>query len=539
MKLQRQLKLVVLLFTIANVVFAQERPRLVIGITVDQMRYDYLYKYWDDLGNHGFKRLLNEGFVAHNGHFDYAPTYTGPGHASIFTGTGPAHHGIIGNEWYSRKHKREIYCVEDDEVKSIGPNATNGQVSAKWLMSTTIIDQLELGTNGLSKTIGIAFKDRAAILPAGHHGDAAYWVDRTTLDFVSSSAYLDSLPEWVLNFNNLDLPQKYLSEGWVLLKNPKVYNESQPDNSPYELPFRNTDVAVFPYDLKKISETKVYGTGETAYDVLASTPHGNELVVRFAEAAISAEGFGQDNIPDIIALSFSSTDYAGHRFGPHSVEIQDMYLRLDSLLAEFLSYIDQTVGLNHTLLFLTSDHGAADVPAYVNEPAGYFTGTTFEADLRSYLKEKLGVDPVESFSNQQIYLADIDSIDFDKVEFEIRRFAMQFVGIINVIDLRNWGRCNSTETVCTKLRNGYHPQRSGDFYIQLNPGWIDYNQNGGTTHGSPYAYDTHVPIIFFGWKVAAQHNYNQIHISDIAPTISNALKISFPSGCTGKAIELW
>ncbi|RME02369.1 MAG: alkaline phosphatase family protein [Bacteroidetes bacterium] len=526
-------------FLLFQAVYSQETPRLVIGITVDQMRYDYLYKYWNDLGEGGFKRLLGQGFVAHNGHFNYAPTYTGPGHASIYTGTGPAHHGIIGNEWYSRKDKRKVYCVEDESVRSIGEGATSGQASPKRLTATTVIDQLELGTNDQAKTMGVSIKDRGAILPAGHHADAAYWVDKANLRFISSSAYLDSLPDWVKAFNSMELPQQYLAAGWQLRNSIEMYNESQPDSSQFELPFRNTDAAVFPYDLKKISETRAFGVGETAYDVLATSPQGNELVVRFVEAAIEAEGFGQDNIPDMIAMSFSSTDYAGHRFGPHSVEVQDMYLRLDSLLSEFLSYVDSVVGLEQTLVFLTADHGAADVPAYVKAPAGYFKGKTFEGGLRSYLTHKFGVDPIESVSNQQIYLTQIDSVDYEQVEYEIRRFAMRFSGVMNVVKLGDWSTCSSREEVCTRLRNGYHPQLSGDLYIQLYPGWIDYNPNGGTTHGSPYAYDTHVPIIFFGWKVAPQQNYERIYIEDIAPTVSDALRISLPSGCTGRALDIY
>ncbi len=518
--------------------YSQESPRLVVGITVDQMRYDYLYKYWDDLGENGFKRLLSKGFVAHNGHYNYAPTYTGPGHASIYTGTVPAHHGIIGNDWYSRKEKRKVYCVEDGSVSSVGDNATSGQASPHRLTATTVLDQLELGTNGQAKTLGIAIKDRASILPAGQHADAAYWLDKTTLNFISSSAYLDSLPDWVEAFNGLDLPQTYLEEGWQLLNPVEMYNESQPDSSSYEWPFRNTDAATFPYDLKKISETRAFGAGETAYDVLATSPQGNQLVVKFTEAAIVAEQFGQDSIPDMVALSFSSTDYAGHRFGPHSVEVQDMYLRLDSLLADFLNFIDTTVGLENTLIFLTADHGAADVPAYVGEPAGYFKGNTFEGGLRSYLEHRIGIDPVESFINQQVYLKEVDSIDYEQVDYEIKRFAMRFAGVLNVVDLNDWSACSSTGAVCTRLRNGFQPQRSGDYYIQLYPGWIDYKPTGGTTHGSPYAYDTHVPIIFFGWKVAAQNAYDRIYIEDIAPTVCDILGISLPSGCTGKALDL-
>ncbi len=533
------LTLILCLYVLQWSILAQRPPRLVVGITVDQMRYDYLYKYWDDYGNDGFKRLLREGFSAEDTHYHYAPTYTGPGHASIYTGTGPAHHGIAGNEWYDRRLKRTVYCVEDDSVNPVGEGAVEGKASPRFLRSTTMADQLELATNHRAITLGVAIKDRGAILPVGFHSDGAFWLDKASFSFISSSFYMDTLPRWVKDFNDKQMPDSLLQLGWSLLNQDADYEESQPDSAEFELPFRNTEKAVFPYDLKKISETRVYGVGESAYDVLASSPHGNTLTLSFAKTAIIATGMGTDDIPDLIAISLSSPDYAGHRFGPHSREIQDMYLRLDQELAKFLKFLDEYFGKENVLVFLTADHGAADVPAFVGDPAGYFKKETFENGLRNFLKFKMGEDPVEYFINQQIYFKQSDSIDLEKAKRLTKVFAMRFPGVLNIIDMDDWSTCGAYPSVCDALRKGHVPGRSGDLYIQLLPGWLDYNSRGGTTHGSPYAYDTHVPLIFWGWHVKHEHSLKRTWIEDIAPTICQVLRISLPSGATGKPIEVF
>jgi predicted AlkP superfamily pyrophosphatase or phosphodiesterase len=526
-----------LLFFFFTQITAQQRPRLVVGITVDQMRYDYLYRYWEDMSDNGFKRLLREGHVAHDGHYHYSPTFTGPGHASVYTGTGPAMHGIIGNDWYSRQEKKTVYCAEDRQANTVGSASVEGKMSPRRLTATTIADQLELGTNYRSKTIGIAIKDRGAILPVGFISDGAYWFDKSVGKFITSDFYRDTLPAWVDNFNNRQLPDKYLEMGWTPLLPLERYDESLPDDKPYERPYLNTEKAVFPYDLKTIGETKRFGVGESKYELVASTPHGNTLTLEFAKAAIEAEGMGQDDIPDLLAISFSSPDYAGHQFGPHSVEVQDMYLRLDRELGDFFQYLDSIVGLDNTLIFLTSDHGAADVPGYIKPPAGYFQDAGFETTIRRHLAEKLGDDPVEYFINEQIYFKRPLDIDEALLEKSVREYAENFPGVLNVISLKDFSKCAAEPSVCEKLRKGMMPGRSGDLYVQLVPGWITkFYERGGTTHGSPYSYDTHVPIIFFGWNIAPYDNYNRVWIEDIAPTVCDILKISRPSGCTGAPV---
>lgn len=526
------------LLLVSTLVSGQTPPKLVIGIIIDQMRYDYLFRYQGDMGETGFKRLLREGHVAHDGHYQYAPTFTGPGHASVYTGTGPALHGIIGNNWYSRQEKRVVYCAEDQTANSVGSGSVEGKMSPRFLTSTTLADQLELATNRRSKTIGLSIKDRGAILPVGYLSDGAYWYDRTNGYFITSDFYRDSLPEWVNRFNNRRLPEQYLAQPWATLLPLERYDESLPDEQPLEIPFVNTEKAVFPYDLQRITSLRRFGQGESKFGILPSTPYGNSITLDFAKAAIEGEQMGQDSIPDLLALSFSSTDYTGHQFGPQSVEIQDIYLRLDRELGDFLVYLDTTIGLKNTLIFLTADHGAADVPGYVAPPAGYFKTSEFEEGLRAHLVKTFKKDPVENFINEQLYFVRPSKENFADLEAEVRNFADNYPGVYGVLSLKDFSQCATDPSICTTIRKGVMPARSGDLLIQLLPGWTpDYAQRGGTTHGSPYAYDTHVPILFFGWQVAPRHNRQRIWIEDIAPTVCDLLNLTRPSGCMGKIVE--
>lgn len=526
--------LLICVFVVTN---AQDRPRLVVGITVDQMRYDYLYKYWNDYSERGFKRLLREGFVAHNGHFHYAPTYTGPGHASIYSGTGPAQHGIVANDWYDRDLKKTVYCAEDPAAKTVGSSSPEGRMSPRRLTANTLGDQMKLGTNLRAKTVGIALKDRGSILAMGYQTDGAYWFDYSEGRFITSNFYRERLPGWLEDFNRRNLPDQLLREGWSLLYPIERYDESLPDDKLGELPYRNTEKAVFPYDLVKISETRRFGVGEQKYNLLAGTPHGNTLTLEAAKAALIGEGLGLDEHPDLLAISLSSPDYAGHQFGPHSVEIQDMYLRLDLALADFLAFLDQRVGLRHTVVFLTADHGAADVPM-LSPPGGYFLEDSFENGLRRYYREKIGADPIEYFTNHQLYFR--RPLDRASVVLEdhARDYAMGFPGVMNVISLTNASRCSAEPSICEKLQKGAMPHRSGDACVQLLPGWMGRrNQAGGTTHGSPYAQDTHVPIIFMGGGIRPGHTWRTVWIEDIAPTLAALLKVPLPSGSTGTPIR--
>ena len=334
-------------FAIAQV----QQPKLVVGIVVDQMRFDYINRYWNDYGDDGFKRLISEGYNCINTHFNYIPTYTGPGHASIYTGATPSTHGIISNYWYDRELEEYGYCVSDTDMNTVGADNESGKMSPAKMLTTTLGDELRLFSMNRSKVISIGLKDRSAVLPGGHMANFAFWLDSETGDFVSSSYYGLRLPKWAQKFNKKDLCEAYLSEKWELLLPSKAYDESLNDNSAYEEPFAGQKLPKFPHDLPELLK-------ENGKGLIKATPYGNTLTKDMAIAAIEGEGLGEDIHTDLLAVSFSSPDYVGHQFGTDSKEIQDTYLRLDRDLASFLSYLDDQIGKDNVLVFLTADHGA-------------------------------------------------------------------------------------------------------------------------------------------------------------------------------------
>lgn len=515
------------------------QPKLVVGIVVDQMRYDYIYRYWNDYKDDGFKKMIADGFNCRNHHFGYAPTYTGPGHASVYTGTTPSVHGIIGNNWYDRDVDSVIYCSSDDQVAGVGTTSSAGQMSPHRLISSTMIEELELFTNGRSKTVGISLKDRGAILPVGGAGDAAYWfVGSTEGNWVSSTTYMEKLPAWVDSFNSNGLCDAYLKEGWHLLRDASEYDESLADNNPYEGKFTGLDRPVFPYQLDELAAQN------GNYDIIKSTPHGNNLTMQFAMAAIEGEEMGQDEHMDFLAVSFSSTDYVGHRFGVQAIEAQDTYLRLDEDLASFFEYLDDKVGQGEYLVFLTADHGAVHVPSYLDHmgvPSGYWRPANMVEDVKAALDELLGPgNYVTNYSNDQFFLnyEAIDSTDYyvDEVEDFIVDMVMQYEG---VMDARaSWNlKLDVNDGVGGIYHRGHCPTRSGNVQVILKPGWLQYSTMTGTSHGSPHAYDTHVPFLLYGWNINPGSTVKQTYIRDIAPTICTLTNIQMPNGTTGRPVQ--
>ena len=528
--------IVILFLLLTQLVYAQ-RPKLVVGIVVDQMRYDHIDRYWEKYTDDGFKRIVNKGFFCKNTHFNYVPTYTGPGHASIYTGTTPSVHGIIGNLWFDRNTRNLVYCVGDADVLPAGTRSPAGKMSPKYLMSSTIGDELKSSTEGKAKVIGIAIKDRGAILPAGGKGDAAYWYDGTTGTWISSQHYMDYLPDWVREFNGRKLPMKYLSEPWNTLLPIEEYTESLPDDNPYEEPFAGKAKPVFPYDLQMLARYNLQ------FNLVKATPFGNTMTAEFAKAAIKSEALGQDDITDMLAVSFSSTDYIGHQFGPQSIEVQDAYLRLDRDLADLLEYLDEQVGRNDYLLFLTSDHGAVDVPAHLknmNKPGGYFDDLGLQAQVDDGLLKKFGHDSlVLGFNDLQFYLdteriAD-EGLDLKEIEKAVVEIASGFGGVAIASTAIDLMKATESDSILMKMKMGYHPKLSGDVLLHLKPGWINW-KTLGTTHGSGYHYDTHVPLIWYGVGIKKGTTSDYVAITDIAATLSQLLKIAKPSGCTGKPI---
>jgi predicted AlkP superfamily pyrophosphatase or phosphodiesterase len=378
-----------------------ERPKLVVGIVVDQMRYDYISRFWNGYSEGGFKRLVKEGFNFKNNHYNYAPTSTGPGHASVYTGTTPASHGIIGNDWYDKEIGASVYCAADNTYASVGTASAAGQMSPKQLLTTTISDQLKLHTQSRSKVIAIALKDRGAVLPGGHTADAAYWFHgKEEGSWISSTFYMETLPSWVTQFNS-KVPQQY-KKPWDLLKSEKAYIQSGSDKNNYEGAYRGETAAVFPHDLVSLWEAN------GAYDILKATAYGNSLTADFALAALKGENLGKGVDTDFLAISFSSTDYVGHQFGVNSREIEDTYYRLDLDLERLLKALDAQVGPGNYSLFLTADHAAVQVPSYLKDlkiPSGYFDSKVFKEKLNAYVADQFGSeDLIENISNYQVFL---------------------------------------------------------------------------------------------------------------------------------------
>ena len=544
-------KLVILLLSIASSsvvenVYSQtkpvaatelKQPKLVVGVVVDQMRQDYIYRYWNKFGNGGFKKLINEGYFFKNAHYNYVPTFTGPGHASIYTGTSPATHGIIANDWYMREAGKETYCTEDPNVKSVGTDSKAGLMSPKNLLVTTIGDELKLNTNQRAKVFAISLKDRSSILPAGHSANGAFWFDGSNGKFISSTHYMNQLPAWVNEFNNQQLAKKYLSQGWNTLYPIVGYTESIADKNNYEAAPNKKDTAVFPYDYKAQLD-------KNNYEIIKATPYGNTITKDLALACLKAEQLGKGKQTDMLCISFSSTDYVGHSYGPRSVEVEDVYLRLDKDLEELINTLNTTVGKDNYVLFLTADHGACDVPAHLMDvkiPGGYINEAQLGVEIKSFCQKQFGDSLVSALSNQQVFLnqAKLVSMKLDRIVVEqmLVNYLLSVKGVAEAYTsdvLRNNDFAEGTFKHL--IQKGYNHVRSGDVAFSYNPAWMEYH-NKGTTHGASYSYDTHVPILFFGSGISKGSTVKKVHVVDIAPTVSMMLHMPFPNGTTGVPLE--
>ncbi len=523
--------------------YSQKKPKLVVGIVVDQMRQEYLYRFDGKFSEGGFKRLVGNGYMLKNAHYNYVPTYTGPGHASIYSGTTPAVHGIIGNDWWDKNAKKSVNCVEDDRYKAVGNPEGNGDVSPWRLLSTTITDELKLFTQKRAKVIGISMKDRGAVLPAGHMANAAYWYDSKTGKFISSTYYLTALPTWVDAFNAQKLADNYLNQTWNTLLPIAQYTESGPDESPYERKLQGAK-AMFPYNLKDLRKAN----GD--YELLVNSAMGDDLLTEFAKATLSGEQLGKDNDTDFLTISYSTPDYIGHGTGPNSVELEDTYLRLDRNIEDLLKKLDQEVGKGEYVVFLTADHAVVDVPQSLKDnkiPAGNFPLANVEAGLNDHLQKyfpgKKVIDRISNdqvFLNQELFAGDPKSSGIDLLIATelITNYLQATEGVAQVYPkaIIKQGNYSEGGTKGMIIR-GYNFKRSGDIIYQLEPGWITGGGPQGTTHGSSYTYDTHVPILFYGSGIK-QGSSSQYHtITDIAPTLSVLLQIKFPSGCTGQPVS--
>lgn len=529
------MKKIIILLILPLCLTAQNRPKLVVGIVIDQMKMEYLYRFSDDFGNHGFKRLMNEGYTYHNMHYNYMPTYTAPGHASIYTGTTPAIHGIVGNNWFNKAIGKEMYCTDDENVITLG-NGTEaeGKMSPKNLQSSTITDELKLATNLKGKVIGMSIKDRGAILPAGHFADWAFWYSKTG-SFISSTFYGENLPDWTIQFNNEKHYEKYAHQNWKLFRPKETYNESLTDNNPYESKIFKKQ-PFFPYNLQEAYDKK-------DASILKVTPFGNSLLADFAKEAIAKESLGKDTITDFLTISFSSTDYIGHALGPRAIELQDTYLRLDETLADFLNYLDKQVGKNNYLVFVTADHAGAENVTYLKDhkyDVDNIVGKNFDNSLRTFSEEKFGVDLVLKNSNFNLFLDKIaiieNNLDYNNVIQQFTHFLYSQKFIKRVYNENEILSNSGFDYYLNYIAKGYDPVQNGELVYTFKPGYIEYSITG-TSHGSPYTYDTHVPGIFYGWHIPKGKNHTKKYITQIAPTLAQKLQITFPNSTKAEVLE--
>jgi hypothetical protein len=532
-----------LLLLLSLPIFAQKaqkaatptKPKLVLGIMVDQMRYDYLYRYYSKYSEGGFKRLMNQGFNCRNNHYHYASTITGPGHAAVYTGSVPAANGIIGNDWYDRFLNRTVYVAEDTTVTAVGTDiaGTEGKRSPVNMKTTTITDQLRLATQFKSKVIGIAAKDRGGILPAGHSANAAYWFDGKSGNWITSTYYMNELPQWVKDFNAKKLPDYYKSQKWETLFPIAQYTESDEDNQEYENVMSGEKLPVFPHSINN-------------NNAILTSPFGNNMTKEIALAALKNEKMGQGAYTDFLCVSFSSPDYVGHATGTHSIEVEDTYLRLDRDIEEILNYLDATLGKGTYTVFLTADHAAADIPAFLNKnklPGGVWMGAKEVNYLNGQMVEKYGAGKwILSTDNYQITM-NRELMKKNKVEmnevFKLVQDELLSMGspVYQVVNFHDMANTVIPPFYKTLVENVYNPKRSGDFMVLLEPGWFHSGSKKGTTHGTMWQYDRHVPLLWYGWNIPVGETIQQTYIADIAATLAALLKIQEPSGCIGKPIE--
>ena len=528
-----------------------EKPKLLVGIVIDQMRSEQLYKYENKYSENGFKKILREGFHYKNAQYNYTPTVTAAGHASIYTGTTPAVHGVIGNSWYDRYKKSYTKSVEDSSETLVGSKKVNPTgASPKSLLTTTISDQLRMSSHFRSKVISVSLKDRGAVLPGGHLANAAYWHDIETSPgyFVSSSYYMNKLPKWVSEFNHLEKSSQYLDETWNTLFPIESYNESYADNNKYEIVLGD-DTPTFPYDFKELRAK--YKKRNIEYLMLSFSPSGNTLLTEFAMAAIENEQLGYGNETDMLNISYSVTDKAGHIFGPNSVELADIYVRLDREIAKLLAYLDENVGEDKYTLFITSDHGAIPVASYLNDikvPTGVARTAQYKDQLTKYLKTKYGEESwIQNFDGEQLYLNRKTIIEkglqLEKIQQDAANFLVDLEGIASALTAYHLQTSQYTSGSREKVQNGYHQKRSGDVILTFDAGVvqdddseIDVSLIKGTIHGSGYGYDTHVPLLWFGHGIPHGESVREVSPTDISSSLSMMLNIQLPSGNSGSPL---
>jgi len=516
-----------------------DKPKLVIGIVVEELKYDQLEKFRDRLGENGIKRLINEGTYFKNASYEYMLTQSAPGHATIATGAEPSYHGITSDEWYVPLKNELINCTHDVNVNSVGGSFESGMHSPVNLLVSTFSDELEMSSNRKAKVFGVGIRESSAIFSAGHAANAAYWFDNTTGTWMSSTYYINSLPTWVIDFNAMKFSDTYLNGTWNLFRPAKDYVDCLPDSNGFEAGFNG--INYFPYDLKKLRSKNEFNS-KNDYSLLRETPFGNSLTTDFAIRLIKNERLGKDDVTDYLSICYSATDYIGHRFGPSSVEMGDAILRLDDDIKNLLTFLNDSIGKKNVLIYFTAAHGISEIPTVLEKnriPSGYFQQNQALQLLRSYLNAVYGEgDWVKGYSERQIFLnrtlIEDARLSLDDVQKKVARFLVQFTGVeaaypYSAFEANDFGNGN-----LKRIINNFSPQRSGDVIVTLNPGWVEKGTDYVTNHNSPWEYDSHVPLIWYGWTVNKATVTRQVNMTDIAATLSTLCKVPYPNACTGE-----
>lgn len=513
----------------------KEQPKLVVGIVIDQMCYDYLYRFYPQFGSGGFKRLMDQGSHFRNVTYNYVPTFTGPGHASIYTGTTPSNHGIVANDWYHRPYQQQVNCVDDTTVFGIGSTSVDGKCSPHFLRANTITDQLRL-TYPNSKVIGVSIKDRSAILPAGHMANGAFWYDYSTGKMITSSYYTADLPTWVSQFYTTNPIEAYLKHTWELSKDSSAYTYYANDNSPYETLLGDKLAPVFPYDFTQLPMDQQLIN-------FTALPFANTYLTDFAIQALKSEQMGKSKTTDFLTISYSTPDIAGHAFGPYSLEMEDMYFRLDAELARLFNVLDKQVGKGEYVVFLTADHAVVPVPQFLTDhklPGGYFFLANLEQELRMASLKLLGVDGVDLIANNNVYWKK-EVLSQPKFE-ELLQLAKQIIlqhpevkAAYTAEELMGAPTDNWMKMVAA----GYDKERSGELIFILQPGYLPKSTDipsahRGTSHGSAFNYDTHVPVLFYGKNIPKQEVFTPYEIVDVAATLVHVLNVQRPNAMVGQ-----
>jgi len=548
---------IALFFTLLSPSHAGNKPKLILQITVDQLRGDLPTRYYNRLGEGGLRYLLDKGVVFNNAHHAHANTETIVGHVTLATGAHPSEHGMIGNIWFDRSTGVTTYNIEDpnhklltegadvDASTEIDPTqkaASSDGRSPASIFTTTFSDELSSLTAGKAKVFGISVKDRGAVSMAGHSGKA-FWFSKSTNEFVTSSYYYKKYPQWVSTGMQKKLPEQYSGKSWELMNPEDTYLFGDRDNQEWEFDLAGYG-RTFPHKFNT-PDNKYYST------YLTVSPAGDELTLEFTKAAIDAEQIGSDDITDFLGVSFSATDYIGHFFGPSSLESEDNILRLDRTLANLFSFIDEKIGLDNTLIVLSADHGGPEAPGYLKSlgiPTGYVSPDTWDKQPAiDRIKSKFGISGklIEGYDHPYLYLSNEvisnSEVDLLALEAAIVDELVRFPGVSTAVSSTALARGVVADNYLTRaITNNYHPKRSGNVYVVFDPGWFINDLDGisvAVTHGSPWPYDTFVPIIFAGHKLKPQTVSRRVHTVDVALTLANIVGAKPPSGASGEVLS--